>query len=81
MNSVYSPSQFFVKISVNSIIDVAILSSIPPYPSTYVDSVLRWIPRDYKYSESQLSGETQEFNQASQVEEKLWVTHPPRQQH
>jgi hypothetical protein len=35
----------------------------------------RWIPRDYKYTDSQLSGETQEFNQASQAEEKLWVAH------
>ena len=33
----------------------------------------RWTPRDFKYSDSQLSGETQEFNQASQIEEKLWV--------
>ena len=33
----------------------------------------RWIPRDFKYTDSQLTYETQEFNQASQVEEKLWV--------
>src|SRR5271167_1530395 len=32
---------------------------------------VRWIPRDFKYTDSQLSGETQEFNQASQIEEKL----------
>ena len=77
MNSVYSPSRFSVKILPNSTIDVVISSNIPPYPSSCVDSVPRWMPRDYKYSDSQLSGETEEFNQASQAEEKLWVTNSP----
>jgi len=32
------------------------------------------MPRDFKYSDSALTGETEEVNQAGQVEEKLWVS-------
>lgn len=70
MNSVYSQLLYSVEIFRTSLIDVENSSILLQEEFRLT---VRWIPRDFKYSDSQLSGETQEFNQASQTEEKIWV--------